>query len=170
MPNCRRFWITEFGVGARLNDSSDSTRAASVSTEYAVYDFGPMFNLNSKTALGATVSMKLMNETHLGLFGRYRRWLDDTWAIDISPGVLLLGDSNDSDYELLYPTMAGRVGLSHGDWLSVRGGMEVTRVRDSDSEVDWFADARLGYYPGAAVGLLFLLLAVAVSSSLAAPP
>jgi hypothetical protein len=128
-----------------------------------------MFNLNNKTALGATVSAKLMGETHLGLFGRYRRWMNDKWALDISPGVLIHGDSHDIYYELQYPTVAGRVGLRYGDWWGVTGGFEVVRIKDFDSEVDWFADARLGYYPGAAAGLLFLALAVAVATGTAVP-
>ena len=169
-PGCSHFWITQFGVGARLNNPSYSTRATSVYSEYVVYDVGPMFNYSSSTALGGTVSVKLMKETHLGLFGCYRRWFDDTWALDIFPGVLLLGGSHDDDYKLIYPTAAARVALNYEDWVGVSTGLEIARIENNDTEVDWFADVHLGYYPGAAVGLLFLVLAVAVSSSIAVPP
>jgi len=168
-PECRGFVLTEFGIGARLNDSSHPARAASVSTEYVVYDFGPMFNVNQRTALGATVSVKLTNETYLAVLGRYRRWLDDNWALDVSAGPLLAGDSNDGKYELQYPSAAGRVGLRFGDWWGITGGFEMARIKGRDPEADWFADVRLGNFPGFAVGVLFLVLAAAYSTSVAPP-
>lgn len=169
-PQCDQFWITQFAVGGRLNAPGDSTRDSSVASEYVLYDIGPMFNRGSKTALGATVSIRLTNETYVGVYGRYRRWIDENWALDLSPGVLLIGSSNDDDYDLVYPSVAGRVGLVYGDWIGASCGFEVARIRDKGSDVDWFADVHAGYYPGAAAGILFALLAVAVSSSLAAPP
>jgi hypothetical protein len=168
-PECRGFVVTEFGIGARLNDSSHRARAESVPAEYAVYDLGAMFNVDRNTALGATVSVKLTNETYLGVLGRYRRWLDDNWALDVSAGPFLAGDSNDGKYELQYPSAAGRVGLRFGDWWGITGGVEMARVKGRDAEADWFADVRLGNFPGFAAGVLFLVLAAAYSTGVAPP-
>jgi hypothetical protein len=82
----------------------------------------------------------------------------------------LFGSSNDDDYVLAYPSVGGRVGIVYGDWIGASGGFEVARIKQRESEVDWFMDAHIGYYPGAAIGVLFAILGVAVSSSLAAPP
>ena len=168
-PACRYFLITEFGLGGNLNSAADPNRADHVSTEMLIYDLGLMVNAGGSSAWGGTVSFKAMYETRLGLFGRYRRWLGENWAVDISPGIILIGSSNDGRYGLEYPTAAGRIAINYGDWVGVGIGTELVRIWDGDSEVDWYADVHLGYYPGAILGILFTVFGVLAASSLAVP-
>jgi len=165
LPECRSFWITEFGIGWRLTDSSDPARARELFDHYAVYDFGWMVNRTSKTAWGATFSLKGMGETHVGVHIRLRRWIDRNWALDVSPGILLAGRSHDDDYDLEYPTLSGRLRISYGDWFGLTGGAELARIRDGATEVDGFAGVELGAYGGTGVGLMFTVLSLLYVSS-----
>jgi hypothetical protein len=167
---CRYFLITEFGLGGNLSTPADPARADHVSTEMLIYDLGFMTNIGGGSAIGATISFKAMYETRLGFFGRYRRWLGGEWSLDLSPGIILIGSSNDGDYALEYPAAGGRVTIGYGDWIGAGIGMELVRVRDGDTEIDWYADAHLGYYPGAVLAVLVTVLGLLVASSMAVPP
>ena len=81
--------------------------------------------------------------------------------------VVSIGSSNDGRYGLEYPTAAGRIAINYGDWVGVGIGTELVRIRDGDSEVDWYADVHLGYYPGAILGILITVFGVLAASSLA---
>jgi hypothetical protein len=135
--------ITEFGLGRSLDNAS---------SEYVMYELGGMYNRSAWTAWGATASARLGDEAEIGIHGRFRRWLTETWALDISPGF----------YDLDPLTFNGRVGLSWGDYLGVTAGMDLVHAKDGDSEIEWYSDIRFGSYSGVGVGLVFAVL-VAVS-------
>jgi hypothetical protein len=165
-PACRYFLVTEFGLGANMSDPAHTGRAAQVSTEMLLYDLGVMVNVGERAAAGGTVSFKAMYETRLGLFGRYRRWLGDMWALDLSPGIIVAGSSNDDAYRLVYPAAAGRIGIMYGDWIGVGVSGELVRMADEKSEFDWYADIRVGYYPGAVLGTLMAVLGLLAASTM----
>ncbi len=164
-PACNNFWLTEFGIGWRLDDVSDPVRADEAFSYYAAYDAGPMFNVGEQLAVGGTLSLKTLGEGYIGVHGRLRWWLDDDWALDFSPGVFIWGGSNDERYELEFPALSARVMLSYGDWVGISVGLDQVRVEGSGSDVDLYGGVYLGSYPGAAVGLVFALVAILYASS-----
>ena len=104
-------------------------------------------------------------KTSVGVHGRLRWWVDDDWALDFSPGVFLWGGSNDDRYELEFPALSARVMLSYGDWVGISAGLDQVRVEGAGSDVDLYGGAYLGSYPGAAVGLMFALVAILYASN-----
>lgn len=157
LSETRSFWISEFGIGGRLNESGNAARADNLFAEYATLELGPMVNVTSRIAVGGTASLRGSGEAGVGVNARVRWWLDRKWALDLSPGVIIGGSSGDSRYDLTYPSATGRVSLSYGDWVGVTAGSEQIRIHGGASEVDWFAGVYLGSYPGAIVSGLFMV-------------
>src|SRR2546429_9638941 len=71
LPHCSSFWITEFGIGARL--SSDRSAGGPLFG----WELGGMKNQGRKNAFGAALFVEASGEGGgLGVRPRYRRWLD----------------------------------------------------------------------------------------------
>lgn len=118
-----------------------------------------MFNLGDRYALGGTITLRGTGETSCGLNGRLRYWMSRNWSFDLSPGIIFYSTSAEDEYELLYPSLSARLVLNYADFIGISGGVEQIRVRDEGSEFDWHFGMHAASYPGAAIGLVFLVLA-----------
>ncbi len=165
-PHCRSFWVTEFGIFWRLDGISQEIRSDEIYDYGIRYEIGPMFNMNEKYALGGTVTMTGTGENSFGVHGRLRYWMNRNWSLDISPGVIFHGSSGDDDYELLYPSASTRFVLNYADFVGFYAGVEQFRVRQEGSEFDWYVGMHAASYPGAGLGLIFLVIAVVAASSI----
>jgi hypothetical protein len=165
-PECRSFWVTEFGIFWRLDEISREIRSEEIYDYGIRYEVGPMFNLNGKYALGGTATLTGTGETGLGIHGRLRYWMNRNWSLDLSPGIILHGSSGDDDYELLYPAASTRLVLNYADFVGFYAGVEQIRVRQEGSELDWYFGMHAASYPGTGLGLIFLVLAIVAASSI----
>ena len=100
-PVCRSFFLTEFGAVRMLTSSSshftiDYGQQGGLQ-HYSEPDFGhrfqftvgPMYNMSSSRALGATVSFSgVHNGFRAAIEGRHRWWGPDESALDLSAGPL----------------------------------------------------------------------------------
>jgi len=165
-PHCSSFWITEFGICWRLDGVSGEIRRERIYDYGIRYELGKMYNTSERHALGGAVTLTGTGETGLGVHGRLRYWLNRNWSLDVSPGVIVYGSSNDDDYELLYPAASARLVLNYADFVGFYAGVEQFRVRQQGSELDWYAGLHAASYPGAGLGLIFLVLAAVAASSI----
>ena len=100
------------------------------------------------------------------MHGRLRYWMDRNWSLDLSPGVIIAGTSNDNTYDMSYPAASVRLVLNYADFVGFYGGVEQIRVQGEGSELDWYLGLHAASYPGAGLGLIFLVLAAMAASSL----
>jgi hypothetical protein len=149
LPECKTFWITEFGFSPRLDRHRLGRRNDQVF--YYTWEAGLMRNVERQTAIGATLFFGADNDGHrYGLKSRYRRWLSNSVSLDLGAGVLLGGDHG---FINRYPGLTSHVGLSLGDWLALTGHLEITRLeyrrfKIKETDFAWYAGAKLGSYPG----------------------
>ena len=165
-PHCRSFWITEFGLFWRLDGISREIRSDEIYDYGIRYEVGPMYNVNEEYALGGTVTLTGTGENGLGIHGRLRYWMNRNWSLDLSPGVIFLGSAGGDDYELLHPAASARLVLNYADFVGFYAGVEQFRVRQEGSELDWYVGMHAASYPGAGLGLIFLVIALAAASSM----
>jgi len=87
-----------------------------------------MKNVGERTAWGASVFGEGgSNDSRAGLRARYRRWLGPRTSVELSPGLVLLGNDGFAG-----PGFIGQAALNLGDVLSVVGEGELDRVRVVD--------------------------------------
>src|SRR5690242_6625913 len=159
LTDCRAFWLTEFGLAARLGSASSPDALLTM-------ELGAMRNVGAQSALGGSLYLSLNDGAGdvggVGVKPRIRRWLGPGIALDVSPGILLAGGGS--------PGFTGHVGLTVRDWLALT--MQAQTVQPTNSggrALAWFGGARLGALPGAigagAMLLLGTLLAVGCATS-----
>jgi hypothetical protein len=102
---CRAFLVTElsrssreFGTGLGVEDRFQ-------------WDWGAMVNLGGDHAVGATLVTGAPNRGHRGLGLRYRRWLGSGLALDVAPGMVVVGD----DYSGRRLRLTAHTAVSLGD-------------------------------------------------------
>ena len=159
-PDCRSFWVTEYGIFWRLDGVSEEIRSDELYDYGIRFELGPMYNVGEKYALGGTAMLTATGETSLGLYMRLRYWMNRNWSIDISPGIIVHGSSGSDAYELLHPAPAARIVLNYADFVGLYAGVEQYRVRQEGSELDWYLGVHAASYPGAGLGLVFLVLGI----------
>ncbi len=72
LPECKTFWITEFGYSHRLDQQPRRYQFAA-SNFYLTWEVGMTGNLNQKSALGATFMLGADDNGHrFGVKPRYR--------------------------------------------------------------------------------------------------
>ncbi len=165
LPQCKTFWITEFGYSHRLDRQSNADF-------YFTWEPGLMRNVGRQTALGATLFLGADEDGHrFGLKPRYRRWLNNSVSFDLGAGVLLGGENNFFNHR--FPGLTSHVGLSFGDWLALTGHLEIFRFENrrfgiKETDFAWYVGAKLGSYPGligsAAAPIVYLLLSAALGN------
>ena len=158
------FIVTEYGIHFRLDDPGD-TREGEPFDYQVLLDAGPMWPLGERFALGATAYASLKEETALGIAARFRWRPGGGVTADFAPGVSLVADSHDDDYDIEGPAATARLLVGWDDWIGLTLGMEQVRVAGGEDEIDWYLGGQLGSYPAAIVAGLFLALAVALSTS-----
>jgi len=168
LPQCQSFWITEIGLGFKLNRQQDNQ----YETTRLSVDFGLMKNVSPRDAWGGTLFASTEDErAQMGLRLRYRRWLSATSALDLSPGLLLIGGGG-----IDYPGFIGSASLSLWDWIVFSLQIEMVKQRGgwysftgwepaSVSRTSFYAGASLGSYGGivGTVGFMVLILLVALT-------
>jgi len=170
LPQCKTFWITEFGYSFRLDQSARRYQFSDANF-YFTWEYGLMRNLNQKSALGATFLLGADGDGHrLGVKPRYRRWLDNSLSVDFGAGVLFGGENN--QFNLRFPAMTSHVGLNFGDWLALTAHMEIIRLevvpfrrpqsKTTKADVAWYAGAKLGSYPGLVISIVGPIIAFIV--------
>ncbi len=150
LPQCRHFWVVEFGLGARLDDPPSSL--ASEGEPVITVELGQMFNLDRRSAVGGALYLGSDEEwSRFGLKPRYRRWLGRRTSLELAPGVLIAGEHNALEPE--YPGFTGHLGVNLADWLAVVGQVEVVRFRrsrldleDGVTDVAWYGGITANSY------------------------
>ena len=143
LPECKMFFITE--AGGFLTKDVDLVEFG-LTTE-----FGLMFNLNKRSALGATVFHQMGADLNgVGFKVRYRHWLNSSFSVDISPGLWLLS-------EWKTPAFTGHVGLNFKDWIVLFAQMNNQRGTLFSRKV-FSLGIKLGSYPGIIPSILLTLL------------
>jgi hypothetical protein len=153
LPTCKTFWITESGLGTRVNRGPGGASA----DLFATLEIGRMSNRSDRTALGATVlvgvgdQISSSTDVMLGFKPRYRHWLGPTTSLELSPGVF-------------YSVVAGRVGLTAhaainlADRVALTGQVLAARSAISGlttrTDVGWYIGGKLGAWPGVAAAIV----------------
>jgi hypothetical protein len=150
LPECKSFWITEFGWGIRVGSGFEGS--------YLTSEIGKMFNLkrNNHYALGATALVgytpledrdRNIYEIRFGIKPRVRRWLNSTMSIDLSAGIILLrrGEAN-----LKNTSFTGHLGLNFKDWFILAAQLETSSYTDQKSQLNWY----LGLKTGSTFGII----------------
>lgn len=154
-PRCGGFWIVEFTGGARLNQQNSLSTGGS--PVYAAWSLGYMQNLGPRSALGAALKVSADDDgSFYGPVLRYRRWLDSSWSLDLSPGLLLGGNRNLSQPR--FPSVTADAVLNWGDRVGLLVGVDA--IRDAGGATSWegHAGLRFGTWlaPLATLGLAIL--------------
>ena len=120
VSKCRWFLLTEAGVLFSIKaDPGQETEQTMIGT----LDLGAMKNIGRRSALGATAFMESgSNHDRVGVRIRYRRWLGDRTALDLSPGIVM-----DGDPAFAGPGLIGQAAFNLGDLMSVVVEGEVDR-------------------------------------------
>jgi hypothetical protein len=127
-------------------------------------DLGTMKNVGQMTAFGASVYLGAdADRTRFGTKLRLRRWLSRSAAVDVAPGLVMLGTSNAGSPTYSYPGLVGELSVSFEDGVALTGQVETRRVQQStnvarnssgyweelpltpeDTEVSWYLGAKFG--------------------------
>lgn len=176
-PECSSFLITEIGAHYLLNPSGRwQERPIFLSA-----DLGYMRNLNDRSALGGLLHLGTeyqspSDRTGIGLAARYRGWLSQWGAVDLTIGLDVLGSVNPGG-ELGRPAPWVEAGVSVEDLLalSVRGERWTSTTepilpdgsRGSKAVTTWHVGAKGGSYVGAAAAVTIGVVAAVLLSALA---
>lgn len=157
-PRCHAFWVTEFAYTPRLNANPSGGGGPNY---YFTWDVGGMVNSGARTALGGGVFLGGEDDGfRFGLRFRYRRWLNSTTGLDISPGILLAGGDNKRQPK--FPGFTGSLGVMHRDLFGISAQLEVVRDTSGRVETAWYGGVKFASYPGIILSVAGPLLIVAV--------
>lgn len=128
-PRCHDYWVVEIGpaivVGSSINwlDPGSAMIAS---------DFGFMKNFRGRSALGLTAfGATDSDRARAGVRLRYRRWLSPRTALDLSPGLLVIGDDNGPiSADINYPSFMATASISYASRVSLFAGVECLRFND----------------------------------------
>jgi hypothetical protein len=155
-PERKMFWITEAGGIVRMVRNFGRLGVN--------YEFGLMYNLNKRSALGATLYFGLGVGNGFGIKTRYRRWLNSSFSVDISPGLLVGAAGKD-------PTFTGHVGINYKDWVALIAQVDSRHYWGSTSKIDLSLGIKLGSHAGmgltavsAVAGAALIVIAIIVLS------
>ena len=128
----KTFPVTEFGLRAKVNQSSWGTDGAP--DIKGQWDFGLMAKVSRRYAIGGSFFAALsaatqMHTLDVGIAARLTRWLDHGFSIDVSPGLALM---NMSLYEnsvgaesIRGPSFTGSVRLSYKRCVALVASVDV---------------------------------------------
>jgi hypothetical protein len=174
-PGCSAFVLTNFGSYVVLG------RAASGNTPLrAVADWGLMFNVSARDAVGASVFVSADRDGFgLGPALRYRRWMGRSASVELAVGApLAIGGDN---YKMETGSVFGLVKWSPNHWFAVAARPELIHGPvflgcgpiscpgdEVRSRVRVSLGAEIGWVPGLAatpLGLLAMFFAAVASGS-----
>ena len=168
LPTCKSFWITEAGYGYAL---TSPTQWGGEGRHYATWELGWMTNLTERWAVGGTflAGIAFGEGTRVGVKPRFRRWLNRSTSVELSPGILLGGSG-----DVQFPGFTGHVSVNLQDRLVFTSQLDVfNKLPGSvdDKDVAWYAGIKLGSKPGIiatgveAAATLVLIVAVIIAYS-----
>jgi hypothetical protein len=160
-PACDVFWLTEFGVAARVGYNQPYE-----SGPLFTWELGGMVNHGTRGAFGMAAFAQVGDGVGaVGIRPRLRYWITPTTSLDLAPGVVLHGSGRS-------PGFSGHIGLNFGDYAAVTA--HVVALRPEPYDIDQrtrtfvFAGGRLGSVPGTIVGItapIVLLIALVIACS-----
>ena len=169
-PECKSQALTEFMLGARFTEAQPLAENLLVASA----ELGGLVNATSRSGFGGTILAGLNGGgARLGIKARYRRWITESTALDLAPGILVVGPTSSSIAGFRAPGFTGHVGLAWNDWAALTVQFELVRFVDernfggpSRTNASLAAGGRLGSYAGAgaavvALGLVILYAAAA---------
>ena len=152
---CGVKWLTEFLAYAYLGDSQ-----ASVSPGYRLgASLGATSAVGANSALGLSAFAMVHSGTSGGVQGRYRRFLEHGWVVDVGLGATLSGEMS---APMKTPSLVGDVTVMYRDWIGGSVRVETLRFEDlwvqrvyeeSYSETVVLLGGRVGRGPGIALSL-----------------
>lgn len=147
-PECKTFLIFEAGGFRTMEGDLGEFGLNS--------EWGLMYNLNKRSALGATIFHQSGADlSGMGFKVRYRHWLNSSFSVDISPGLLLWG-------EWKTPTFTGHIGLNYKDWVALIAQIDHQRGEIISRKV-FSLGVKLSSYAGIVPSILVTLLYYAYS-------
>lgn len=169
LPRCRSFAVVEVELMDLRNRSPESYTAPGQFTYFssleahASVELGWLRNLSDRSALGGTLVVGTMSGDggRYGVKGRYRRWLDGQFAVDLEGGPLAVsGGSGHSPF-----SRDGAFGATTGLEFAYRDlialSANVDAVKGDRAQSGVFLGVRAGSWaaPVFAAGLIGLLIA-----------
>jgi hypothetical protein len=126
-PACSDFWIVEIGPGVQVATSTEWLEGG---TTMIVSDIGFMKNLSRTSSLGLTgFGATDSHRSRAGIRLRYRHWLSPRTSLDLSPGLLLLGDFNGPYmHSISYPSGMATASVTYASRVSAFVGVEFLRT------------------------------------------
>lgn len=134
------------------------------------WEFGLMVNRVGSSAIGGSfyAVQSLSDGCRWGFKARYRRWLNESVSVDLSPGILLKVGGRGA------PGLTGQVALGFKDkvsilsqWELVRSCCTYERMESRHFRVEWSAGLKLGSRPAlysVALEAALVMLAIAVNA------
>jgi hypothetical protein len=170
LPRCRSFAVVEVELMGLRNRSPESyttpgqlTYFSSLETHVSV-ELGWPRNLNDRSALGGTLVVGTMSGDggRYCVKGRYRRWLDGQFAVDLEGGPLAVsGGSGHSPFarDGAFGATTG-VEFAYRDLIALSANVDAVNGDRAQSAV--FLGLRAGSWaaPMFAAGLIGLLIAI----------
>jgi hypothetical protein len=163
LPECANFVVSEVSYGGRADAYDPRSENNHLSLE-----MGLMYNRGPRTALGASVSHIWSEDSRLGVHFRYRRWLNNVFSLDLSPGLRLSGRDM-STYSFDYPGVTARVGLMYADAIGMSVEMDAGKTVLEGNQVDWRVNITTGSYASGVVAVAGLVLIGAYAIALSDP-
>lgn len=164
LDSCRSFWVLE---STYLTRSGESEFRGVDGRFQLGLELGHLKNISSKSSIGGSLYLSLVNEELFGVKGRYRYWFNHRFSLDISPGILVAGSTDKAD--ITFPGFVGSVTLNYKDWVGVTLQLQALRYQSRDdllgaayagTETDVYIGTRFGSYPALAWPLMTLFVAL----------
>jgi hypothetical protein len=157
-PECRVFWITEFGGAYAWGNTGDHG--------WGFVEAGLMYNVGKRYAIGGTYFVYggfsgSGSEVFTGLNLRLRRWINRDISFNVSGGMSLFNGEE-------FPDFTSHIDLNYKDYVAPFLGFAVIQGGSLDG-TNWHAGLRFGSYPGV-IGISVLVLAAAVAVAASGGP
>jgi hypothetical protein len=169
LPRCRSFAVVEVEVMAARARTPDSFSApnqlsyfGSLGTHVSV-ELGWVRNITEQSGVGGTFSAGTMSGDggRFALKGRYRRWLDRQFAIDLEGGPLAVSGGSDNSPFGRNGARGATLGaaLAYRDFFALSGSFDA--VKGDRAQSGFFIGVRAGSWaaPVFAAGLVALVIA-----------
>lgn len=149
VERCRTFLITEFTTGPGLPTAS--RRPPWVND----WELGAMRNIGTRSAVGLTAVVNYDEDERafVGARPRFRRWISQSAAVDLSGGILFPWNQHAKDQDS--PLISLRAGIMWKDLFGFSAGLESMRIGVGQfrrTETTLVAGLRFGSYAGIPMG------------------
>jgi hypothetical protein len=155
---CGTYLITETGVLWPSSANADV---------YLLIEDGLARNIGGSHSVGAAFLLGLTSDlTHIGVRFRFAQWVSRDVSINLSPGVIVSGNTVAGDADLITPQFTAQVGLNLGGRAGLVVDMFRVHLRERGAiglpnetrDTSWHFGIRLGAVPGLVTTLPALLV------------